>query len=232
MTVNSVITSLTKVKTLLEEADILKQINNTRPPEQIVKYISEEYRSVMYGDDYEKKYRIALENGDYYCLLKDDSFLNFNAAKKEGGIQLSYRFYPNPRDYQTYEEFLLTEEFEEFKDDGVAHEFYEQYVSEAKLKAGILPIRYDYDQLSYQKLQHAASHIHFGFSEHMRIPISRIITPIAFTILVIKNIYYCNWQNCYQKEEYKTIEIAHKNKCDELSSDEFCEEEKRYLFLS
>lgn len=231
MTINSIITSLDEVKVLLTEAGLWKQENTATSRDYLVKHISEEFRSVMYLDDYENIYKTALKCGDYFCILSDDSFIRFNATKEGSSLKLSYSYCPNPRDYKTYEEFIKDIGFEEFEETDMALEEYDQYRSEAKLNSKILPIRYDYDEKSHTVPDHATSHIHFGFFEHVRIPVAKILSPQAFTILIIKNLYYQNWKECHDKETYKRIETKHKKKCSELLSTLFCEEEKKYLYF-
>ena len=231
MTVNSVITSLEEVKELLLQARLLKQENTSKSHESIVKHISEEFRAVMFEDDYERIYRTGLQHGDYFCILTDDSYLRFNAQTVSNHIKLSYQYCPNPRSYKTYPEFLKEMGLEEFQNTDIAMEDYDQYVSEAKLNSKILPIRYDYDELSHRVPDHATSHIHFGFFEHVRIPVSKMLTPQAFVILIIKIFYFRTWQLCQDNEKYMNIEVNHKNRCSLRESELFDKKEKIHFFL-
>ena len=111
------------------------------------------------------------------------------------------------------------------------NEEYDQYISEAKLKNSITPIRYDYDFSEYDSSKHPISHLHIGMDQTVRIPIARILTPQEFTILILRNIYFENWTKVLNSESY--IQILNKSKKDNniLEDEYFKASEKWHLYL-
>lgn len=234
MTVNSILVSLDEVKNLLTEVDIFKSENNSRKRSVGNDKFSPEFLSVMFDDDYELIYKTAMKHLDYDFLLEDDAFFQFSVKKgninlKDG--KLRYAYYPNPREYNTYLEFLSENNLSYDECGDCFNEEYDQYISEAKLKNSITPIRYDYDFSEYDSSKHPISHLHIGMDQTVRIPIARIITPQEFTILILRNVYFENWTKVLNSESY--IQILNKSKNDNniLEDEYFKSSEKRHLYL-
>ena len=188
----------------------------------------------MFADDYELIYKTAMKHLDYDFLLEDDSFFQFSAIKGKTNLEdgkLRYAYYPNPREYSTYLEFLSENNLNYDECGDCFCEEYYQYISEAKLKNAITPIRYDYDFSEYDSKKHPISHLHIGMEQTVRMPIARFITPQEFVILVIRNIYFEKWTKILDSEAY--IKILKKSKKDNnlLKDEYFKPSEKRHLFL-
>lgn len=165
MTINSLLTALDEVKYLLSEANILKYENTSRARSIVNAKLSAEFLSIMYSDDYDNIYKTAMKNNDFDFVLIDDSFIQFSAIKGENELvdgKIRFAYFPNPRSYQTYHEFLEENGFSYDEVGDELAEVYEQYISEAKLKNFVTPIRYDYDYRSYDMTNHSVSHLHIG----------------------------------------------------------------------
>ena len=147
----------------------------------------------------------------------------------DGKIRFAY--FPNPRSYQTYHEFLVENEFSYDEVGDELAEVYEQYISEAKLKNFVTPIRYDYDYRSYDMINHSISHLHIGREENVRIPLSKMLSPQAFTVLIIKYLYLEHWKKAISKDSFKNVFEKSKQKCDALDNGLFSEFEKLQLYL-
>ena len=235
MTVNGILTALEDFKKLLIEVELLKSENSTRVRSVENKKFSQEFLQIMYSNDYEKIYMTAMNNSDYDFLLEDDSFFQISAMKissKKFDFKLRYAYYPNPFQYKSYKDFLEENGFS-YEEHGDAFIYeYEQHISEAKLKNFFTPIRYDYDVSEYEPRTHAVSHLHIGLEQNMRIPISRVLTPQEFAILIIRNLYFEKWKLILDNENYLKILKKTKNTknliCDEL----FGDLEKKYLYLN
>ena len=76
---------------------------------------------------------------------------------------------------------------------------YGQYVVTSDSKAIVTPIRYDYKALDYKAGIHPASHIHFGFDNHIRVGTCRIMNPISFTFFIIRQRYPQKWLRLIEK---------------------------------
>lgn len=234
MTVNSVLVSLEEVKTLLAEANIFKSENSSRKRSVGNDKFSTEFLSVMFDNDYERIYKTAMKHLDYDFLLEDDAFIQFSVKKGNTNLKdgkLRYAYYPNPSEYSTYLEFLSENNLSYDECGDCFCEEYDQYISEAKLKNSITPIRYDYDFSEYDSSNHPISHLHIGMEQTVRIPIARILTPQEFTILILRNVYFENWIKILNSESY--IQILNKSKKDNnvLDDEYFKSSEKRHLYL-
>lgn len=233
MTSNSLIVSFEELKKLLIEAELFKCENTTRRCSVKNDKFSQEFLSVMFDDDYERIYKVAMKNDDYDFILSDDSFLQFSIQycnSELDKIKIRYAYYPSPREYLSYEEFLK-ENGISFEECGYGFfEEYEQYISESRLKKSVTPIRYDYDVDEYTSVTHPISHLHIGMVQNFRIPSLRILEPQAFVIFVVRNMYYNNWIKLLSSEKYS--EILDKSKKDKhLLRENFDEDEKKYLFI-
>lgn len=178
-------------------------------------------------------YKLAIINFDYDILLFDESILQFEFTKFEECINLRYVYCQFPYDFPTYKTYLKSNGYdynevrEEFRDD------YEQEVSEAEFKKICIYIRYDYDPLLYKPILHAASHLHFGNSNKIRIPISRIISPCSFVLFVLKQVYYKEWIRLMGNSNFKNKFLDIKSSCTPLLDSEiFKDLDKKELYLT
>jgi hypothetical protein len=55
-------------------------------------------------------------------------------------------------------------------------------------------VRYENAPSQYKCLHHPCSHFHIGFHAESRWPISRVLTPESFTMLIAKLYYSLQWQ--------------------------------------
>lgn len=191
-------------------------------------FISESRKS-----SYPDYYRYALENDNYDILLKDNSFLQFtfdyDSIKKNGIIRLAY--YPSICQI-SYEEFLKMNELtydecrEEFIDD------YQQYLIE-QIPENTTPLRYDFDPNLYTERTHSSSHVHFGDSEDIRVPLNSIIKPVLFSKLVIEYYFYKEWKSKIEIEDYERSLYTHSEYV-KLDSELFSKNDETipYIFLS
>jgi hypothetical protein len=198
---------------------------------------SNEFLEVSKGDDIFITYNCALRNFDYDILLSDDSIFQFQLHNDE----LRYAFIQNPKQLPTREEFLALileidptelhslDDLESLASD----EEYEQFLLEQKRNSSSNYFRYDYSSVGYIPLIHSYSHIHIGLNENVRIPISKILTPLNFTKFCVKNTYYEIWKSNFNKIENFDREIARiKSECRDLSPVIWQEIERGELFLN
>ena len=75
---------------------------------------------------------------------------------------------------------------------------------------------------------HAYSHLHIGLNNEIRIPVGIQITPLAFTMFVVRHVYYDIWVYAVSNSK---VDMNHKLKCEELPSDLWTDAEKKMLFL-
>lgn len=178
-------------------------------------------------------YKLAISNFDYDILLYDESILQFEFIKLEENINLRYVYCQFPYDFPTYEVYLknIGYNYDEVRDKFRGD--YEQEVNEAELKKSFIFIRYDYNPLSYKPILHAASHLHFGNNNTIRIPISKIISPCSFVLFVLKQVYYNEWIRLMGNSNFKNKFLNIKSSCTPLLDSEiFKDLDKKELYLT
>ena len=170
---------------------------------------------------------------DYDILLYDESLLQFEFTKFEEDINLRYVYCQFPYDFPTYKTYLKDSGYDYNEVRDKLRDDYEQEVSEAKLKKICIYIRYDYCPLLYKPIVHAASHLHFGNNNTIRIPISRIISPCSFVLFVLKHAYYNQWIGLMKNNNFKNEFLSIKNSCTSLlDSGIFKNLDKKELYLT
>lgn len=157
------------------------------------------FRGLTYRETWEKTYRAIA----YNFILTDQSLIHFTKSGSDehsGGLNFSYL--ECPIEVQKYEDFCAEylkidpldegyeEELAEYGD--LLRPEYEQYVNTCDSRP-VTPIRYDYAPSDYMPGRHPASHIHFGFQNHIRVATKRILKPVSFVLLIIRQRYPAEW---------------------------------------
>lgn len=185
---------------------------------------SEESKKVAKSNDHRAIHSTAIQNMDYEVLLFDDSIFQF---ANEGG-KLRFAFIQNPQYFLTKEQFLneiyppdelidcSQEEIDELLNQ-ISDEEYEQFLNEQALNSTSSIFRYDLDDNGYSPLIHSYSHIHIGLNEDLRIPCSKIITPLKFVLFSVKYTYYKKWKNALSDDpDMPDYILRSKNLCANL----------------
>ncbi|QNM06331.1 DUF2290 domain-containing protein [Qiania dongpingensis] len=226
--------SLLKSIDILRKFDLFKERNTSVENIYDSRKFSSDFFSVSNSNKYLEIYNMAIKNNDYDILLIDDSILQFSLEiRDETIVQYRFAYYQNPRTYPTYNEFLQNEFNVSEKECGSTFlEEYEQIVCEASLNDCALPIRYDYDEKLYDPNFHYVSHIHIGHNNELRIGADRILSPDAFVIFVIRNIYFSIWKNkCQNDGTLLEMCFKIKNTCSEINEDFIKEKELNTILL-
>jgi hypothetical protein len=69
----------------------------------------------------------------------------------------------------------------------------------------VTPIRYDYKATDYTEGLHPASHVHFGFANEIRIGTRRIMNPISFVLLLIRQRYPDHWKQVLAVKAHQVL---------------------------
>ncbi|OAK17196.1 DUF2290 domain-containing protein [Bacillus wiedmannii] len=234
MNIAGILDSLKDVKKILKESELYKETNQTRKMSLNIGKYSEQFIKLSQKKDYEKLYKVAMENMDYDFLLKDDSFFQFSCVLSNNKLEegtIRYAYYENPRSYNTYEQFLEGNGFEYSECGEELRLEYEQEIAEARLKNSVTPIRYDYDFKLYEPIHHPISHIHIGHNNDVRIPLSKILTPAKFVNFVLRNAYSKQWKVAFQNESFQDLCISTKNSCYDVQDTFFQKKEKDFLYM-
>ena len=183
-------------------------------------------------------YKVAIQNKDYEILLVDDSIFQFSIEN----YTLRYAFIQNPRlfinkeDFLTYlytAEYLLSFTEDELVElqNSINEEDYEQYLNEQDLNLEAQIIRYDLDLNGYDPLIHSCSHIHIGLNTNLRIPCSKILTPLNFIFFSVKHTYYKEWKAGIYEESMQIQLKDSKRASLELPKSQWIEKETYEFYL-
>lgn len=153
--------------------------------------------------DYKTYVNELLIRGEYDILLSDDSLfqfeINLNKSITVDGKKVKYDYYKYTF-AQASERRLGFDEYMEGIDrsspDYNEELYREMYENDSPLGENYSPfyIRYDVDYKGYLPNSHSYAHMHLGFKEGYRMPVSLILTPKAFVCMVLKLVYSTQWK--------------------------------------
>ena len=134
--------------------------------------------------------------------LTDLSIIQFNSWVFEETAYLSYSYLECPLRVDSYEEFIAKEfPGEQVPDYVDFHHEYETYVLTCDRKELMTPMRYDFAPKDYRAGAHPASHLHLGEEDGMRIGLHKILKPVSFALLILRQKYLAPWENLILRSE-------------------------------
>ena len=149
-------------------------------------------------------------NSHYYnFLLSDNSLIQFR-AESYNPLKLSYYYiecpYVSPYFIEYIEELgyeIGTAKFNEDRESLIVeHNINTLYQD---IKYTITPIRYDYDESVFNENIHPISHIHFGYQSDIRIGTQKILYPISFSLLILRQCYSSEWKQFLSSPKVATL---------------------------
>ena len=158
------------------------------------------------GMTYRQVYEECVREYAYDFRLTDQSLLLFvkGGTNQHNGM-LSFSYYDCPFHAMTYKEFVGAQSGLTVFDpdyEGVVAEWgdllradYEEYLDTLDANVLVTPMRYDYKPTDYRAGVHPASHVHVGFANEVRIATERVMNPMSFTLLIIRQHYPRNWES-------------------------------------
>jgi len=145
----------------------------------------------------------CLSSGFYDFRLSDSSLLQFRIPV-DRAPEATYSFYEVP----FAKEFLDRERFDEEvsedgadRDEATLQQLYDLYIDALPIKHQAISIRYDWSPNAYSPGSHPASHVHIGVDNSIRIGTKRVLYPISFTLLVLRQCYPAHWQRFVELED-------------------------------
>lgn len=155
--------------------------------------ISDSFKNIALDSmaTYEALYLEGLSGGQYNILLADYSFFQFGG---QTDANLRYAYYPNPFLGSSREAVSELAELRTYVDEGVldVDEFLHR-VSELRFTQHPPLVRYENAPSQYVDLVHPCSHLHIGHHSENRWPVRRVLTPAAFTLIMLKLFYSDFW---------------------------------------
>lgn len=159
-------------------------------------------------------YKEIIEKCDYDILLFDDGIFIFDYIIIPGNTnKIRYIYFHSPYDFPTYVDYLTSQGLDHKIFGESFREEYEQELSEASLKKGQVYLRYEFSVNEYKPGIHPASHIHIGPNTEIRLSVSKIITPMAFIMFTLKQVYFDRWVNWIKKKDFRDSYLACKRSC-------------------
>lgn len=229
MSLGSFINSMEMSIKLLKEYSLYKGKGDWH-----LKNHSSEFIAISRENRHTDIYSTAIKNRDYEILLVDESIFQFTYGKDF----LRFCFIQNPYKHPDILDYInsiySSEELIDLKEGEIQSLIssiddyeYEQFLSEQDFNLESHIIRYDYSQKGYAPLIHSCSHIHIGLNENLRIPISKILTPLKFILFCIKNTYYDNWKKSFVSGKTSEFVRNCKAQCGDLPK-EFWQVDETY----
>lgn len=191
------------VKLLLKKLNLLKSNQF-----DINRIYSEEAKCIARKCKYKELYDYIIAHFEYDILLNDDSWFQF----KKKSDEYRYAFMKNPQKIKSLKDFITENGLEEEDNTIDLEDLYESSLETEYIQSTELYLRYDVSPKGYAPNVHSYSHLHFGLNE-MRLPCSKILTPVMFTELVIKTAYPNEWQKAIENKTINDGYYTFKNYC-------------------
>ena len=141
--------------------------------------------------NYEQLYLCGLKNSDYNILLVDYAYFQFSFS---GQSSFRFAYYPNP--FLGASEIAISELNEKvaYVEEGLIDvDEYLHSISELRYSQHPPMVRYENDPCNYVELDHPCSHFHIGHHSDNRWPVSRVLSPAAFSLIILKMFYREFW---------------------------------------
>lgn len=172
--------------------DVLRKLRLGQERNQFVRYddsLPGLVREMSYTDEFTHYSTERL----FDVVMVDGAMFQFKPEKRG---QYSYCYYQSPVAAVTYEEFVA----EFYSDLGSVDEIgaafqseYGEYLSTVRLRDAVTPVRFDYSPAAYREGVHPAAHIHIGSGNSIRLATDRLMTPLAFVLFVVRQLYPAQW---------------------------------------
>lgn len=152
-----------------------------------------EFRDIILSGSstYIDVYLSAMNLSHYNILLDDYSFFQFSMERE---MYVRYAYYPNPFiSGKTADTAAFLKLRELVESELISHEDYLNLLDSKKSLNGKPMFRYENAPDQRKRFFHPCSHFHIGFHSENRWPLKRILTPLAFSMLVFKQYYGEQW---------------------------------------
>lgn len=202
ITIGLMRSSYDDAKKILKKYNIKFEENIIKVQKNFENSYSDEFKKISLVGNSIDIYQKAIEFQDYNLFLPEDgSFFQFSID----GKSIRFAYFERPHNCMTYQDFLQS--FDMSYDDcgDIFYEDYNQYLIESPQKEHITNFRYDYDETEYSEVIHPVSHLHIGQNNNVRLPLSKVLLPSSFVMLIIKQVYWEKFKN-YSKNNDSFID--------------------------
>lgn len=191
------------------------------------------FRDVVFDTDssYLDVYLAGLSFRHYNFILKDYAYFQFS----EVGDTVRFSYYPNP--FYGLGDETCQQLIKEVEYGDLSVEDFRELLSEMPVMLDQPQIRYDSEPNHYREIEHPSAHLHIGHLPVNRWSVSRVLTPYAFTLLIMKHYYTYQWSSFSNEgnaflNDLEECLANERSSCDLLSIDVFSEKERRLFHFS
>jgi hypothetical protein len=190
-------TQVNSIGDLLKELKLLRE-RILYPPYKNLSAAN--FRHLSYSEIWKKCFQEQI----YDFRLADDALLQFRATSY-APLNVSYAYYECPyKPRPTFDEFIEQNGLPTDADN-VDDLIREYELIELEHKDGIIPLRYDYSPNQYMRARHPASHVHFGHNNDIRIGTKKILRPLSFMLLIVRQLYVEKWMKVIELSNASTL---------------------------
>jgi hypothetical protein len=162
--------------------------------------VSDLFRDLLFSQDvqYNELYLTGLKLQHFNILLTDFSFFQYSIISDD---HVRFAFYPNPFLDVTESDLNIERLRDLLEAEMITHEEFLALVNEHRSDNRAAPIRYENAPRDRRAFSHPASHFHIGHGNGGRWAVARNLTPLAFTLLVLKHYYPADWAGADDQSE-------------------------------
>lgn len=176
------------------------------------------FRERIVNPNYDGALRIAKTSGSYAdvwnayyskqmfdVLLDDFAILQFS-LHGDARDEIRYAYVECPRRIMRFSDFqsMMLAQRAGIDPEEIEYE-YELHIESSSYKDGFAPIRYDYSVRDYREGLHPVSHLHIGHENNIRVSASKILEPLSFLFLVLRQCYPKTWIKAIDRPEWAKL---------------------------
>ena len=198
--------------------------------------VNEKFRGLLLSGEvqYTELYLAGLDLQHYNILLTDFSFFQYGFNRDD---HVRYAYYPNPFIEPADASEHIPRLRELVEAELITNEEFLAIVNDQRSDNRVAPIRYENAPRDRKPFSHPCSHFHIGHGEGGRWALSRHLTPLAFTLLVLKHYYVAQWLDGESLEEesgnvFESRLIRARADCEEVDEGLFSDLEKKCFHFS
>ena len=198
--------------------------------------VNEEFRGLLLSEQvqYTELYLAGLNLQHFNILLTDFSFFQYGFYRDD---HVRYAYYPNPFIEAAFTTENISRLRELMEAELITNEEFLALINDQRSHNRAAPIRYENAPRDRKPFSHPCSHFHIGHGAGGRWALSRYLTPLAFTLLVLKHYYVAQWIDGESSEEesgnvFETRLIRARADCEEVDETLFSGLEKKCFHFS
>ncbi|MFZ3001397.1 MAG: DUF2290 domain-containing protein [Undibacterium umbellatum] len=200
--------------------------------------VDDDFRDLVLNGEsrYEDIFLLGLRKSHYNFLTSDHSYFQFTWSNED---DVRYAFYPNPyigSSSQHLDQYKKW--YELFTADLITLDDYLKLVDDVRGQGRKPVLRYENAPSQYKNVAHPCSHLHIGLHGEDRWPVRRILSPLAFALIILRNYYSNNWNTYGEINSTSGLNIldeefiSERQSCKLVASEYFSDTEARLFHFN